>query len=98
MQALVAGGGLAGLVKPKGSRNDRRAVGKGAEAAADDEDAAFDRLRRELTFEAKAKVWTQGPTASETSWSRCRKPVGGLCPRGANNEWFICTMCLCWAG
>jgi hypothetical protein len=53
-QALVAGGGLAGLVRPKGSRDASRAATKAA--AQGEEDAAFDRLRRELVHEARAQV------------------------------------------
>ena len=47
--ALLQGGGLAGMVKAKGQKDRSTAVGNRG-------DAAYDKLRRELTFEPKGKV------------------------------------------
>ena len=50
---LMQGGALQGLVKPKGTKHS---VTSAKDLTA--EDAAYDRARRELVFEAKAKVRT----------------------------------------
>ncbi len=60
--SLLQNGALAPLMKEKGARHDRRA----ARAAQDEGDEAFDRMRRELAFESRAKVTilTHGPLRS----------------------------------
>ncbi|KAK9815549.1 hypothetical protein WJX72_005610 [[Myrmecia] bisecta] len=57
---LVQAGGLARLVRPKGAKGD-----KSLDAKAAPEDAAYDRMRRELVFEAKAKVGERTKTPEE---------------------------------
>ena len=48
---LMSGGALHALIRPKRSKHAHK-------APAEQEDAAYDTLRRELVFEAKAKVST----------------------------------------
>ena len=54
-QSLLQAGDLSALMKEKGARHDRRAA-QNAQAAQDDGDAEFDRVRRELAFESRARV------------------------------------------
>ncbi len=55
LASLLESGCLAGLVKPKGARHDRKAAEKNAPPQHGD-DTEFDRFRRELVFEAKGQV------------------------------------------
>ena len=43
-------------MKEKGARHDRKAAQAAQAAQDDDGDAEFDRMRRELAFESRAKV------------------------------------------
>ncbi|KAK9839415.1 hypothetical protein WJX81_000656 [Elliptochloris bilobata] len=70
--ALVAQGGLADLVRPKGSRRDRVAAAAAAAAQAA-EDIVFDRARRELVFEAKATVGDRTHTAEELAEAEAQR-------------------------
>lgn len=53
-QDLLQAGGLSALLREKGSKHDRRAAQK--TQPQDNGDAEFDRVRRELAFESRAKV------------------------------------------
>lgn len=53
-QTMLQGGELAALLKEKGSKHEEKKAQ--AAKAQDDGDAEFDRMRRELAFEARAKV------------------------------------------
>lgn len=52
--SLLQTGALVPLMKEKGARHDRNA----AQTVQDEGDAEFDRMRRELAFETRAKVTT----------------------------------------
>ena len=52
--ALMQGGALADIMKAKGKKEP-----KASNADVANEDAAYDRLRRELTYEPKGKVGAQ---------------------------------------
>ena len=58
-QSLLQAGDLSALLREKGSKHDRKAA-QAAQAAQDDGDAEFDRTRRELAFESRAKVRLSG--------------------------------------
>lgn len=53
--SLLQTGALTPLMKEKGARHDRKAA-QADRAAQDEGDAEFDRMRRELAFESRAKV------------------------------------------
>ena len=53
-QSLLQAGGLSALLKERGSKHDRQAAQKAQPQ--DTGDAEFDRVRRELAFESRAKV------------------------------------------
>ncbi len=55
LASLLESGSLAGLVKPKGARHDRKVAEKDA-APQHGDDTEFDKFRRELVFEAKGQV------------------------------------------
>lgn len=56
-QSLLQAGDLSALMKEKGARHDRRAAQAAQNAQGqDDGDAEFDRVRRELAFESRARV------------------------------------------
>ena len=83
-QSLLQAGGLTALLKEKGTRHDRSAAQKGPPQDAGD--AEFDRVRRELAFESRAKVrlpcflpWeTSYLLAHACDWSRTSR-VRALC-------------------
>ena len=53
--SLLQTGALTPLMKEKGARHDRKAA-QADRAAQDEGDEEFDRMRRELAFESRAKV------------------------------------------
>ena len=53
-EGLLQAGQLTALMKVKGARHDRQAAQKAQPQ--DDSDAEFDKMRRELAFESRAKV------------------------------------------
>lgn len=55
LASLLESGSLAGLVKPKGARHERKAAERDAPPQRGD-DTEFDKFRRELVFEAKGQV------------------------------------------
>ena len=55
--SLLQTGALMPLMKEKGARHDRKAA-QADRAAQDEGDAEFDKMRRELAFESRAKVTT----------------------------------------
>ncbi|CAL8463440.1 g2974 [Coccomyxa elongata] len=64
LASLLESGSLAGLVKPKGARHNRKVAEKDA-APQHGDDTEFDRFRRELVFEAKGQVSERTKTAEE---------------------------------
>lgn len=63
-ESLLRAGDLSALMKEKGAKHAR--VGGQASQDPEDEDAEFDRMRRELAFESRAKVQSDATMPSPT--------------------------------
>lgn len=80
-------------MRPKGSRDAGRAAAKGAQAQDADEDAAFDRLRRELVHDARAKVGSLDISCHrQNPNSGSHNVVFWLAPHATQAATLLCTL------
>ncbi len=102
-RGVCESGAAGGQVRPKGARHDRAAAAAAA-AAQTAEDAAFDRARRELVFEAKAQARaTLRPSAHVLSNAAAGPPMPCACRgTGMGISWAQLPVPTCcphgWAG
>ena len=61
---LISGGALHALIRPKGSKHAHKAT-------VEQEDAAYDTMRRELVFAAKAKVTANNGISAQCTVNCC---------------------------